>query len=125
MKRCIYRKLNNFRISYILIQSCLKNKRVDPPLSFFLFFQRLLSQFGPNLPDRGASLLGQIDLIKQRMLKLKGYIPNQQEILEYLNKPVDIEGEEEENVRRGKGREREGRERDRERGGGGRGGERD
>ncbi len=68
-------------------------------------------------------MLGQIDLIKQRMLKLKGYIPNQQEILEYLNKPVDIEGEEEENVRRGKGREREGRERDRERGGGGRGDE--
>ena len=74
--------------------------------SLSLFFQHLLSRFGHTLPDKGANLAKELDLIKQRMIKLKGYIPNQKEILEYLNKPEDIEGDEEERVRRGKGGER-------------------
>ena len=36
--------------------------------------------FGANLPDGGALLRNQEMQIKQRMLKLRGYIPGQKEL---------------------------------------------
>ncbi len=57
--------------------------------------QALITKFGVNLPDGGASLRAQETQIKQRMIKLRGYVPRQQEIMESLNKPsYDSDGEE-------------------------------
>ena len=48
--------------------------------SSLLVKQNLQRAFGANLPDGGALLRNQEAQIKQRMLKLRGYIPSQKEL---------------------------------------------